>query len=265
MELGTEQFTGDPEPGTDWPNTESYSTDRQAPLHPPIDETVRAPLVYASTAIDIMAALPRSEAVDAAALPADLQRKAHAHGDDLDNIVESEQLTTRHRRDITWTEIARAGGFIEPIATYGAPAAAVIAAVLMVGRWWRQPGASIAEILSAANLFGYLAIALAATGLLVRFARRRAAAAPHWVYTADELATLDAASIDWPAVPEELDRYANGEALRREWHNRRMARICPGPRPWFGENPTWSRWPPCSAATSDPAPHGTARCSMSTA
>ena len=189
---------------------------------------MRAPLDYAYTAIDIMAALPRSEAVDADALPADLQRKARAHGDDLDNIVESEQLTTRHRRDIAWTEIARAGRFVEPIAKYGAPAAAGIAVVLMVGHWWRHAGASVVEILAASNPFGYLAIALGAAALLVRFARRRAATAPHWVYTADELATLDAASIDWPAVPEELDRYANGEALRREWHNRWMSRIHPG-------------------------------------
>ncbi len=93
---------------------------------------------------------------------------------------------------------------------------------------WRHSGASVVEILAASNPFGYLAIALGAAALLVRFARRRAATAPHWVYTADELATLDAASIDWPAVPEELDRYANGEALRREWHNRWMSRIHPG-------------------------------------
>ena len=189
---------------------------------------MRAPLDYAYTAIDIMAALPRSEAVDVDALPADLQRKARAHGDDLDNIVESEQLTTRHRRDIAWTEIARAGRFVEPIAKYRAPATAGIAVVLMVGHWWRHSGASVVEILAASNPFGYLAIALGAAALLVRFARRRAATAPHWVYTADELATLDAASIDWPAVPEELDRYANGEALRREWHNRWMSRIHPG-------------------------------------
>ena len=227
MELGTEQFA-DPESGTEWQDTEGYGPDRQTPLPPPIDDTVRAPLDYAYTAIDIMAALPRSEAVDADALPADLQRKARAHGDDLDNIVESEQLTTRHRRDIAWTEIARAGRFVEPIAKYGAPAAAGIAVVLMVGHWWRHSGASVVEILAASNPFGYLAIALGAAALLVRFARRRAATAPHWVYTADELATLDAASIDWPAVPEELDRYANGEALRREWHNRWMSRIHPG-------------------------------------
>ena len=227
MELGTEQFA-DPESGTQWQDTEGYGPDRQTPLPPPIDDTVRAPLVYAYTAIDIMAALPRSEAVDVDALPADLQRKARAHGDDLDNIVESEQLTTRHRRDIAWTEIARAGRFVEPIAKYGAPATAGIAVVLMVGHWWRHSGASVVEILAASNPFGYLAIALGAAALLVRFARRRAATAPHWVYTADELATLDAASIDWPAVPEELDRYANGEALRREWHNRWMSRIHPG-------------------------------------
>ena len=227
MELGTEQFA-DPESGTQWQDTEGYGPDRQTPLPPPIDDTVRAPLDYAYTAIDIMAALPRSEAVDVDALPADLQRKARAHGDDLDNIVESEQLTTRHRRDIAWTEIARAGRFVEPIAKYGAPAAAGIAVVLMVGHWWRHSGASVVEILAASNPFGYLAIALGAAALLVRFARRRAATAPHWVYTADELATLDAASIDWPAVPEELDRYANGEALRREWHNRWMSRIHPG-------------------------------------
>ena len=230
MELGTEQFA-DPESGTQWQDTEGYGPDRQTPLPPPIDDTVRAPLIYAYTAIDIMAALPRSEAVDVDALPADLQRKARAHGDDLDNIVESEQLTTRHRRDIAWTEIARAGRFVEPIAKYGAPATAGIAVVLMVGHWWRHSGASVVEILAASNPFGYLAITLGAAALLVRFARRRAATAPHWVYTADELATLDAACIDWPAVPEELDRYANGEALRREWHNRWMSRIHPGGRP----------------------------------
>jgi hypothetical protein len=227
MELGTEQFA-DPESGTQWQDTEGYGPDRQKPLPPPIDDTVRAPLDYPYTAIDIMAALPRSEAVDVDALPADLQRKARAHGDDLDNIVESEQLTTRHRRDIAWTEIARAGRFVEPIAKYGAPATAGIAIVLMVGHWWRHSGASVVEILAASNPFGYLAIALGAAALLVRFARRRAATAPHWVYTADELAILDAASIDWPAVPEEPDRYANGEALRREWHNRWMSRIHPG-------------------------------------
>jgi len=227
MELGTEQFA-DPESGTDWQDTEGYGPDRQTPLPPPIDDTVRAALDYAYTAIDIMAALPRSEAVDADALPADLQHKARAHGDDLDNIVASEQLTTRHRRDLAWTEIARAGSFVEPIAKYGAPAAAGIAVLRIVGHLWRHSGASIVEILAASNPFGYLAIALGAAALLVRFARRRAATAPHWVYTADELATLDAASIDWPAVPEELDRYANGEALRREWHNRWMSRIHPG-------------------------------------
>ena len=189
---------------------------------------MRAPLDYAYTVIDIMAALPRAEAVDVDALPADLQCKARAHGDDLDNIVESEQLTTRHRRDIAWTERARAGRFVDPIAKYGAPATAGIAIVLMVGHWWRHSGASVVEILAASNPFGDLAIALGAAALLVRFARRRDATAPHWVYTADELAILDAACIDWPAVSEELDRYANGEALRREWHNRWMSRIHPG-------------------------------------
>ena len=194
MELGTEQFA-DPESGTDWQDTEGYGSERQTPPPPRIDATVRAPLEYAYTAIDIMAALPRSQAVDAAALPADLQRKARAHGDDLDNIVESEQLTTRHRRDLIWTEIARVGRFVEPTAKYGAPAAAGIAVVLMVGHWWRHTGTSAVEILVASNPFGYLAIALGAAALLVRFARRRAATAPHWVYTDDELATLEAAGL----------------------------------------------------------------------
>jgi hypothetical protein len=62
-----------------------------------------------------MAALSRSEVVDADALPADLQRKARAHSDDLDNIV-SEQLTTRHRRDVVRTEITHSVRFVEPIA-----------------------------------------------------------------------------------------------------------------------------------------------------
>ena len=93
MELGANQFA-DPELGTERQDTEG---DRQTPLPPSIDATVRAPLDYAHTAIAVMAALSRSEAVDADALPVDLQRKARARGDDLDNIV-SEQLTTRHRR-----------------------------------------------------------------------------------------------------------------------------------------------------------------------
>ena len=58
MELGTEQFA-DPESGTQWQDTEGYGPDRQTPLPPPIDDTVRAPLDYAYTVIDIMAALPR--------------------------------------------------------------------------------------------------------------------------------------------------------------------------------------------------------------
>ena len=98
----------------------------------------------------------------------------------------------------------------------------------MLGYWWRQDGAPLVEILDASTPFGYLAVGLGGAALLFRFARRRAATAPHWVYTTDELETLDAAAIDWPAVPEELDRYANAEALRREWHNRWLARIYPG-------------------------------------
>lgn len=133
-------------------------------LPPPIDDTVRAPLDYPFTAVDIMSALPRSEAVDVDALPADSQRKARAHGDDLDNIVESEQLTTRHRRDIAWTEIARAGRFVEPIAKYGAPTTAGIAIVLRVGNW-RRPRASLVEILAASTPFDDLAIALGAAAL----------------------------------------------------------------------------------------------------
>ena len=140
--MGTEQFA-DPESGTQWQDAEGYGPDRQTPLPPPIDDTVRAPLDYAYIAIDIMAALPRSEAVDVDALPADLQRKACAHGDDVDNIVESEQMATRHRRDIAWTEIARAGRYVEPIAKYGAAAAAGIAVVLLVGHWWWHAGASV--------------------------------------------------------------------------------------------------------------------------
>ena len=150
MELGANQFA-DPELGTERQDTEG---DRQTPLPPSIDATVRAPLDYAHTAIAVMAALSRSEAVDADALPVDLQRKARARGDDLDNIV-SEQLTTRHRRDIAWTEIARAGRFVEPIVKCGAPAAAGFAVVLMAGQWWRHSGATVVEILHLSNTFGY--------------------------------------------------------------------------------------------------------------
>ena len=94
IEVGTQQFD-EPESDTNWTQTDGYAQDSRVPLHPPIDAGVRAPLDYDYSGSDTMAALPRSDAIDAGALPADLQRKARAHGDDLDNIVESEQLTTR--------------------------------------------------------------------------------------------------------------------------------------------------------------------------
>lgn len=81
------------------------------------------------------------------------------------------------------------------------------------------------------------------------------------MYTADELATLDATSIDWPAVPEELDRYDNGEACAANGTTDGLATSSPGQRASSGVNPIWSPRPHCSAATFDPVPHGTASCS----
>lgn len=109
--MGTEQFA-DPASDPDWMASQDYAASRPAPVPPSIDPTVRAPLDYAYTAAEIMAALPRSEAVDIEALPTDLQLKARSHGDDLSNIIESEQMTTRHRRDVIWTEIARTAGVV---------------------------------------------------------------------------------------------------------------------------------------------------------
>lgn len=225
--MGTEQFA-DPASDPDWMASQDYAASRPAPVPPSIDPTVRAPLDYAYTAAEIMAALPRSEAVDIEALPTDLQLKARSHGDDLSNIIESEQMTTRHRRDVIWTEIARTAGVVIPLAKYGTPVAAGMAAVLITMHRWNHPEAAMAETLAASNPFGYIGIVLIAAALTAGVARRRADTAPHWVYSEDELETLDAASIDWPAVPEELDRYANGEALRREWHGTWLARIQPG-------------------------------------
>ena len=99
---------------------------------------------------------------------------------------------------------------------------------MMLLHWRPHPGVSVVEMLSASRPFGYIAIGLGAAAVLFRFARRRAKVQPHWLYTADELTTLDAACIDWPAVPEELDRYANGETLRREWFSRWLWRMQPG-------------------------------------
>ena len=59
------------------------------------------------------------------------------------------------------------------------------------------------------------------------------------MYTADELATLDAASINWPAVPEELDRYANGEACAANRATDGLGTSSPGQRASSGVNPIW--------------------------
>jgi hypothetical protein len=224
-ELGSEQFA-EPEQSSDWPDTEGYRSGSQAPLHPPIGEAVRAPLEYSYTAPELMAALPRSEAIDVDALPADLQHKARIHGDDLDNIIESDQLV-RRRGGLTRIADSRVGRAVYPLAAYGAVLTAIIAIALMAVHSLRAPEASSGEILAASERFRDLAAVLGVVTLALWFTRRHASEPP-WVYTAEELATLDAASIAWPAVPEDLDRYANGETLRREWHNIWMARIQPG-------------------------------------
>jgi hypothetical protein len=227
------------ESSIDWHDADTY--DNSGPPQPQIDDRVRAPLDYDYSAAEIMAALPRSEAVDASALPADLRRKAREHGDDLDNIVESEQLTTRRRYDIAWTEIARAGRVVDPVAKYGAPAAAVVSVVMMGLYRWQHSGAAFLDVLGASNPFGYLALGLGAVAGICRFARRRAAVEPAWLYTDDELATLDAASIDWPAVPEELDRASAAPRMAQPMD---VAHTCtPGPPHSSGVNHTWSPWP----------------------
>ncbi len=223
--MGSEQFA-EPEQSTDWPDTEGYGPGTHVPLHPPIGEAVRAPLEYSYTAPELMAALPRSEAIDVEALPADLQHKARSHGDNLDNIVESDQLV-RRRGALARIADSRVGRAVYPLAAYSAALAVLIAIALMVVHAVRNADASRAEILAASDWFRNLAAVLIAVALVLWFSRRRASAPP-WVYTAEELATLDAASVAWPAVPEDLDRYANGETLRREWHNIWMARIQPG-------------------------------------
>ncbi len=152
------------ESGREWPDIEDYVRDSSVPLHPPIDDAVRAPLDYTYTAAEIMNALPRSKAVDANALPIDLPRKAAEHGDDLSDISLSENLAA--------------------------------------------PRPLLSRI-----------------GDRLRWRHRRS---PAWVYTADEVGALDAAALDWPAVPEELDRYASAETLRREWHKRWLWRMQPG-------------------------------------
>lgn len=217
---------GEPEPSSQWDDTSTYRD--VGPSHPQIDASVRAPLDYDYSATDIMAALPRSEAVDATVLPYELRRKALEHGDDLDDITESEHLTTRRRRDIAWAALASAGRIVTPVAKYGAPTAAGAAAVTMGLYRWHHPVSAILDIFAAASPYGSLAIGLVAAAGICHHARRRSRAQPTWLYTTDELTTLDAASIDWPAVPEELDRYPNGGALRREWHNRWTWRIQPG-------------------------------------
>lgn len=223
--MGSEQFA-EPEQSTDWPDTEGYGPGTHVPLHPPIGEAVRAPLEYSYTAPELMAALPRSEAIDVEALPAGLQHKARSHGDNLDNIVESDQLV-RRRGALARIADSRVGRAVYPLAAYSAALAVLIAIALMAVHAVRNADASSAEILAASDWFRNLAAVLIAVALVLWFARRRASAPP-WVYTAEELATLDAASVAWPAVPEDLDRYANGETLRREWHNIWMARIQPG-------------------------------------
>ncbi len=225
--MGSEQVAN-PDSDPEWPHALDYDTGRPAPAVPAVDPAVRAPLDHAYTAVEIMAALPRSEAVDVEALPVELQRKARAHGDDLANIIESDQLTTRRRGAAIWSEVTRLDRYVRPLVKYGTPVAASLAVALMAAHWARHSGASTIEILTASSPFGYLAVVLGAAAVVSRTARRRAGAPPHWVYTDDELKTLDAASIDWPAVPEELDRYANGETLRREWHGTWLARIQPG-------------------------------------
>lgn len=168
----------------------------------------------------------------------------------------------RRRREIVWA----AGRVIEPAAKYGALVAAGIAVVLMLLHWRRHDSVRAAgELLGATTPFGYIVVGLGAAAVTFLSARRHAAAHPHWVYTADELATLDGASINWPAVPEELDPNANGEACAANCTTDGLGTSSPGQRASSGVNPIWSAAATLLGRTLDPVPVGTASCSTSTA
>ena len=132
----------------------------------------------------------------------------------------------RRRGGLTRIADSRVGRAVYPLAAYGAVLTAIIAIALMAVLSLRAPDIQ-REDPGGLGRFRDLAAVLGVVTLALWFTRRHASEPP-WVYTPEELATLDAASIAWPAVPEDLDRYANGETLCREWHNIWMARIQPG-------------------------------------
>lgn len=222
--MGSDQFA-EPEQFSDWPDHEGYGSGQQS-LPPPIGKAVRAPLKYSYTAAELMNALPRTDAIDVEALPADLQHKARSHGDDLNSIIEADQML-RRRSVLDRIADSRAVRAAYPLAAYGAVVTAGFALMLVAVYAARHPDPSSGDILAATNLLRNLAVGFSALTFALWIARRHVSASP-WVYTTAELATLDAASIAWQTVPEDLDRYANAETLRREWHNIWMARIEPG-------------------------------------
>lgn len=203
---------------------DEHANELMMPLRPRLPTEVRASFAHGYTVTDILSALPARSRIDVTALPADLQLKAQLHGDDLDSLACGDHRTRTNRGRRATRYAARAG---HVLATLGAFAAAGYAAVQIAAlaayhlHITTSPQPSLAHViiplLSVPVLYA-----------LARYSKGVSTRSKQPVYTPDEIAVLDNATIDWPAVPEDLDPYPNREVLQQQWRQRWTWRIEPG-------------------------------------
>ncbi|MEY8019163.1 hypothetical protein [Mycobacterium servetii] len=180
-----------------------------APSRLVIAPDIRAPLEHPYSGADVILALPRSDAIDPTAVPADLAAKAAAYGDDLHCVSESSERRRPQkglRGIVTRLAVPVRDRFI-----VGATAAT------------GAVGAPIAATYTSSPLYA-LGAAIVVAGFLLTWQSvsrdiSRLWGRPRPLYSDTEVEALQNASTEWPVIPDDLDRYPNHTVLRQEWNS----------------------------------------------
>lgn len=198
----------------------SLSSQEAMPLRPAISEDIRTPIDHEYSAAELIEALPARGRVDPTTLSAALVAKAAAHHDDLSSIGASSRAQVPDPRR----------GVLRHVLL-----GALLAAVIGVFSWVIVAGTgavaeAIYDMCSELVLLGFFSLAhpwvLMWTGAAVgavgwgceRFGWRLPRSLP--LYTDDELCQLESGVAAWPEMAEDLDGYANSEALHEQWAQR---------------------------------------------
>lgn len=165
---------------------------------------IRVPLEHQYSGADVVLALPKSDAIDLTAVPADLAAKAAAHGDDLHCLSESSE----RRRPLSGLR-GVAARLAAPVSDQFIVGTTATAAVI---------GGPVTANITHSLFYG-LGPALVVGSFVLGWQTlsRRLSQWRRPLYSDTEVEALQNASTEWPVIPDDLDRYPNHVVLRQDW------------------------------------------------